>query len=94
MGTIEKFFGGSWNNWVFKLRYIIIIASILWCTCAVYYAQQIGPITKMEDFYPPDHRQTIFTKAMRDHFYGSNVNLNERNAIKVQVYWGVEGIDQ
>lgn len=52
---IERFFGGIWNFYVFKFRYIIILIFTVWLVISIIIAVDIGPLTEEEEFLPSDH---------------------------------------
>jgi len=56
LGSIEKFFGGPWNDWVMRLRFVIILLMAGWLGFAISQAKDIGPLTEQEDFLPADHK--------------------------------------
>lgn len=87
LGTTEKFFGGIWNTWVHKLRYVIIFLMAGWLVFAIIMAKDIGPLTEQENFLPVDHPITIVQETMRNKFPGSSIN-----ALKVYIFWGVKDI--
>lgn len=47
-GTLEKFFGGHWNTWVYKLRYLIITVMMGWSIFAIIMASGIKPLSEPE----------------------------------------------
>lgn len=52
---IDRFYAGTWNTWVHKCRYAIIIIFLVWVIFASIKASEIGPLSKEEEFLPTDH---------------------------------------
>lgn len=88
MGTIEKFFGGAWNEWVHKLRFVIIFVMVAWLVFAIIKAKDIGPLTEKEEFLPDDNEITIVGNILRNEFQSV-----DSSPIKVNIYWGVEELN-
>lgn len=40
---IEKFFGTTWNTYIFKGRFVIIILTLAWFGVTIYFAPKMGP---------------------------------------------------
>lgn len=85
--AIEQFFGGPWNKWVHKLRYLIILIMAGWIGFAVYKAKDIGPLTEEEDFLPEDHPISVVGTLLREKFSSSGTSV-----LRVYVFWGVKDI--
>ena len=87
-GKIEMFFSGVWNLVVFRLRYIIVLAFLVWTVVAAIIASKLSPLTKEEQFLPDDHpAQDFFNKE--SYFLGSGANT-----LEVKLFWGVKEIDK
>lgn len=56
IGMIEAFFGGAWNNGIKALRWPIVIITLIWFQYAVDQALLLGPVTKAEEFFPPENK--------------------------------------
>lgn len=85
LGQIEKFFGGKWNYWVYKTRYVIIFIMLGWTIFAITKAKDIGPLTEKEEFLPADHQISIVRDTLKEKFSSAN-----ENPIKVTIFWGVK----
>lgn len=88
MTTIEKFFGGVWNEWVHKLRYIIILVMVGWLVFAIIKAKDIGPLTENEEFLPDDNEINIVSNILKNKFQSV-----DSRSIKVDIYWGIEELN-
>lgn len=90
IGKIEQFFGGPWNYWVHKLRFIIVFVCAGWTGFAIFKAKDIGPLTAQEEFLPKDNPITIVMNTLNDKFKGTS----QANVIKVEIFWGVKDLNK
>mmetsp|Transcript_4511 Transcript_4511/g.7685 ORF Transcript_4511/g.7685 Transcript_4511/m.7685 type:complete len:401 (+) Transcript_4511:884-2086(+) len=88
-GTVEAFFEFKWNDFVFAQRYLIVGLFFVWTVVAVYFAVQLSPTTKQEQFLPDDHPIEVVQEISNTKF--STGGLFE---LSVTAYWGVSGIDK
>lgn len=85
---IERFFGGVWNFYVFKFRFIIIFLFAIWLVISIIIAVDIGPLTEEEEFLPSDHPYMTIQKKIRENFSGQGART-----IKIFVFWGIKSIN-
>ena len=52
---LEHFFRTTWNTNIRKFRYLIVFIVTIWTCFAGFLTTKISPLTKEEDFLPPDH---------------------------------------
>jgi predicted RND superfamily exporter protein len=86
---VQKFFDTTWNTFVFKARYVIIVVTLIWFGLTCYFAPQMGPQTEQPKFISDDNPVwkpiAIFSNefdAQAD-FFGY-----------AYVFWGVGEIDR
>jgi hypothetical protein len=88
---LSKFFGGPFNDFVFKYKYrILVIMSFVGCF-ALYFAVQISPLTKQETFFPDD-TPILHTRAILQ--YEFTESSNSQNTLNVVFHWGIEDLDR
>jgi len=87
---IEVWFDTTFNTFVFKFRYIILLAGFLMAAYAGIRSTEVSGLTRMEDYFKPDHIVMIsFNKTISDFNEG-----DQGQAIMVDIMWGVEGINK
>jgi hypothetical protein len=85
------FFGSTWNNWVFKGRYVIVGVFTLWIGMSCFFAGKIGPLTKPEEFIPSDHPSIKSYQIMANNF---TEQVAKSEMIKLKIIWGLKDIDR
>lgn len=85
----EKFFDQPWNNAVKKFARVIIFVFLIWTGVASYYASQLSPLTKEEEFLPSDHELMQVWQTVEKNFpVGAIVELN------IDIFWGVKDVNR
>ena len=90
LGKVEIFFDTTWNNFVRKFRWPIVILGLLMGAYAGYRSSEIRGLTSMEQYTPYDHYVMV---AFRKILFGFNEG-DQAQTIVVDVMWGVEGINK
>jgi len=88
---MTRFFGGPFNLALFKLRYVVTAIGTLAGCFVIYYATKIGPLSKQEDFLPPNTPIVKLNNIINDEFAAIDSNKNQ---IKVKIFWGVKDLDK
>lgn len=86
--TMEMFFSGPWNDYVKKYALVIVLVFMIWTITAAIFASKLTPLSKEEEFLPPDHQLTKISEIVEENYSGGIINLG------IDIYWGVEGIDK
>ncbi len=55
MRSLERFFNGPFNNFIFKAKYVIIGLFVIWSGISVWQTTNLSPLTEEESFLPEDH---------------------------------------
>jgi preprotein translocase subunit SecG len=72
-GFMERFFGGPWNNFVKKFRWVLIALFLGWVIAAAIIASKLRPITKQEQFLPDDHPFQVQSVISQEKFLSGGV---------------------
>ena len=64
----DRFFGGPWNSFVRKLRWLIVLLAFGWTGYAVYVAQDVSPLTEPEQFFRDDHPVIVMGDILKHNF--------------------------
>lgn len=93
---LTAFFGGAFNNFVFKARYVIVVLGILLAALAAYFAQDIGPLTKEEEFVPDGDEYINFITEFSTNLKPLSENSSGigKGAIFVNLNWGIKDLDR
>ena len=89
-GIIDTFFANYWNFAINKLKYLILLITLIWVSIAIWRVFKMKGLTKAEQFFPDDHPLEISLQHLNNKYYQSEGDP----AVKVRFVWGVEGIDQ
>ena len=86
---LERFFGGPWNWFIGKVKWVIFLVVIAWAAFAIWRAILMGPLTETENYLPESH---YLSQAfdMADKYYAGD----DESAIKVHLMFGIKGIDK
>ena len=87
---IDRFFGTHWNTWVFKLRYPIVIITLIIVGLAVWRASELPPAKEVIEWLPDSHPNAKLQDKVREDF---NQGENDQ-VILVNLLWGVSGVDR
>lgn len=68
LGPVEIFFGGTFNKWVYKLRYIIILIGFAAAGYSGVRASELQGLSSMEQFFRKDHQLTKSFYAVLNDF--------------------------
>lgn len=90
LGKVEIFFDTTWNNFVRKFRWPIVIIGLLMGVYAGHRSSEIRGLTSMEQYTPYDHYVMV---AFRKILFGFNEG-DQAQTIVVDIMWGVEGINK
>tara|TARA_B110000285_G_C15003175_1_gene552469 strand:+ start:288 stop:695 length:408 start_codon:yes stop_codon:yes gene_type:complete len=90
LGKVEIFFDTTWNNFIRKFRWPIVIMGLLMGVYAGHRSSEIRGLTSMEQYTPYDHYVMV---AFRKILFGFNEG-DQAQTIVVDVMWGVEGINK
>ena len=84
------FFDTTWNNWVQRYRWPIVIVGLLAATYAGIRSTEIRGLSKMEEYTPKDHYVMVgFEKIL----FGFNEG-EQAQTIVVDIMWGLKGINK
>ena len=89
MGKLEKFFDTTWNTFVHKFRWVILIIFFIWTVVAAIFAAQLEPVSEAEEYLPTDHPIQQFFSTSSKQFLGAG-----QTTINVDLYWGMKGINK
>ena len=56
---MTKFFGGVFNQFIYKARYVLIALLLSMGIAAAVIGSRIGPLTEQEDYLPPTHELNV-----------------------------------
>jgi hypothetical protein len=90
MTMMEIFFGGKFNNFVKKFRWVIFLVLTAWSIVSIVLATKLGPLTEEESFLPSDHWAEY---AMKIVFYGYFSGAEDLT-IEIDLFWGVKSLDK
>ena len=81
--AVDRCFSTHWNNWVFKLRFPIVIITIIIVGLAVWRASELPSATELIEWLPDSHSNAKLQGKIRDDF---NQGENDR-VILVNLLW-------
>jgi hypothetical protein len=90
MTPIEKFFGGKFNNFVKKYKWVLFFSLSMWSVVSLVTASKIGPLTSEESFLPDGHWAKTGQKMATEGYNTGDEDLS----IDITIYWGVKGINK
>lgn len=65
---MEKFFDQYVNKFVYKLRYPIIVISVIWYALAIWQTTLLKPLSEKEKFHDPEHPLYVLYTRMEEEF--------------------------
>lgn len=88
--SMEIFFDTTFNTFVYRMRYVIILFSMVLAAYAGYRSFEVQGLTKMEQLFPAKHQiQLAF-----EHTLSSFHDGDQGQSIVVDLMWGVQGINK
>jgi hypothetical protein len=91
LGALERFFDTTWNDFVKRFRWFIIIFGFALAGYAAQRSTEIMGLSAMEAYFFPSHFLAIATEKV---LTGFNENEMTSQTIVVDVMWGLEGISK
>lgn len=88
---IARFFRGTFNKFIFKARYALVVVLIILGITAGVGAWYIGPPIKQQEYIPSNDPLIMLKTEVQDHF-ASHASFDE--AIVVKLNWGIKDLDR
>ena len=88
---LTRFLAGSYNQFVYRCRYILFFAFVVIGIASVYGASKMGPLTKGEEMMDKEMQVIRTQDIMLDVF---DTGLGTPSTLSVQVTWGVKELDR
>lgn len=87
---LERFFNGTWTNWMHKARFPLIASSIVLVTVSIWLATRLETPVEHEKFLPASHRIVKGINVLESGFLSTDGSDN----INVRITWGIKGINR
>jgi hypothetical protein len=86
---IDNFFETTWNTFIFKGKYAIIVITLIWFGVACYFTPKMGPQTEQPKFISDDNPIWKPIALMSNEFGAQDDWFTDAS-----IYWGVGEIDR
>ena len=90
LNSIDFFFDTTWNNWVKKYRWPVVLVGVLLASYAAIRSTEIVGLSQMERYFPQSHP---ITGAFDVLIGGFNEGSNGQSIV-VELMWGLDGIEK
>ena len=86
---LTRFLAGPYNKFIYKYRYILIAALVIYGVVSAGIASQMGPLTKGETMLPAEHPLIQTQNIMLNEF---KVGLGGPSTLSVSITWGIKEV--